>query len=385
MQKILRYNNDSQKEFVGELQSKVKDYFKVNQIDVHSNSEMHIKTFVMLGLYLIPFVLIILNVFTNPVHVFILWMIMAVGMSGIGLSIMHDANHGAYSNKKRINHIMGLLINLLGASHINWKVQHNVLHHTYPNIDGYDDSLHGGKLFRFSPNQKRLKHHKYQHLYAWPLYSLQTISWVISSDFVRLKNYNKMGLLKSYGKTYERLLTELILWKAFYFIVFFAVPITLSVLPWWQTLSFYFIMQLCVGFFLTCVFIVAHIMPDCDFPLPNENGKMDNNFAIHQMYTSCNFATGSRWFSWYLGGLNYQTEHHLFPNICHVHYPAISKILKETAGEYKLPYFHHKTFVGAIYEHGKMLRMMGRSDRKENTNFENKTLALKDAQPVLAG
>jgi linoleoyl-CoA desaturase len=362
MQERIKFNRHSQKEFLSQLQLRVNNYFEKNKINIHHNSEMRIKTAFMLALYLIPYSLILLNVFTNPLSIFFLWILMGVGMAGIGLGVMHDANHGAYSKNPTINNILGQSINLLGASHINWKIQHNVLHHTYTNIEGYDDSLHGGKIFRFSPHQKLLKHHKYQHFYAWFLYTLQTIFWALVSDIVRLNNYHKKGLLHSYGKSYNRLLAEIIFWKAFYFITFLALPMFLSGLPWWQTLMFFMCMQLCVGFFLTCVFITAHIMPECQFPLPDEKGTMENNWAIHQMYTSCNFATGSRWFSWYLGGLNYQTEHHLFPNICHVHYPAISKILKETAAEYNLPYYHYKTFFNAIYEHGKMLKTLGKNE-----------------------
>jgi linoleoyl-CoA desaturase len=80
------------------------------------------------------------------------------------------------------------------------------------------------------------------------------------------------------------------------------------------------------------------------------------------LYNTANFAPGARLFSWYVGGLNYQVEHHLFPNICHIHYRKLSKIVRETATEYNLPYYSYKTFVSALSEHTKMLYRLGRYD-----------------------
>lgn len=360
MQKALKFSKSNQVNFVSELKSKVNDYFKENGLDRFNNSAMLVKTAVMLCLYFIPWILILSNVFVLPWQNLVLWLIMGMGMAGGGLNIMHDANHGAYSRSNKVNNYLGLISNFFGVSHINWKIQHNVLHHTFTNIEGYDDSLHGGSLLRFSPHQKLHNHHRFQHLYAWPMYTLQTIVWALATDFIRLKKYDKMELLQSFGKSYRRIRNEMILWKLVYFGLFLILPILFSNLPWWQTLLFFMMMQLSVGFFLTLVFITAHVMPECEYPLPDQGGNIENSWAVHQMQTSCNFATESRWFSWYLGGLNFQTEHHLFPNICHVHYPAISRILKETAISYELPYYHYKTFGRAILEHGRMLRKLGR-------------------------
>lgn len=359
MQKALKFNPNNQTDFVNTLKSRVDSYFTETGKDRFGNRELTIKTIFILALYFVPWMLIIFNVFDTLLPILGLWLLMGSGMAGGGLNIMHDANHGAFSRNHRTNHYMGLISNFFGVSHINWKIQHNVLHHTFTNIEGHDDSLHGGKIFRFSPHQKVLPWHRYQHLYAWPFYTLQTIVWAISTDFVRLKKYRDMGLLKPYKKSYDKLKQELILWKIGYFGLFLIIPMVFSALPWWQTLLCFITMQLAVGFFLTLVFITAHIMPECQYPLPDSNGTIENAWAVHQLQTSCNFATGSRWFSWYLGGLNYQAEHHLFPNICHVHYPAISKILKETATEFKLPYYHIKTFGGAIKTHAGMMKHLG--------------------------
>ena len=72
------------------------------------------------------------------------------------------------------------------------------------------------------------------------------------------------------------------------------------------------------------------------------------------------FATKSWFITYFVGGLNFQVEHHLFPAISHVHYPQLSKIVAETAREYNVPYHSEKTFFGALYQHTKMLYRLGR-------------------------
>jgi linoleoyl-CoA desaturase len=154
-------------------------------------------------------------------------------------------------------------------------------------------------------------------------------------------------------------MTELILWKVFYFSVILVLPMLLTATPWWHTLLFFVMMQLVAGLILACIFQPAHVMPSSDYPVPSESGYVENSWAVHQMYTSCNFATGSRWFSWFVGGLNFQIEHHLFPNICHVHYKEVARIVEDAAREFNLPYISHPTFFRALREHGKMLKILG--------------------------
>jgi linoleoyl-CoA desaturase len=88
---------------------------------------------------------------------------------------------------------------------------------------------------------------------------------------------------------------------------------------------------------------------------------MEDSWAVHQLLNTTNFSPGSKVTAWFIGGLNYQIEHHLFPQICHIHYPKISAIVAETAREYNLPYNVQKTFIHAIWEHGRMLKVLGKS------------------------
>ena len=357
----IKFNTVDRPEFVKELRSRVNSYFKENNRSRYANSNMVIKTIFMISLYFVPYFFVLFNVFENTWSVFGLWVLMSTGMAGIGFSIMHDANHGAYSKNKNVNKYLGYMINFIGGSSVNWKIQHNVLHHTYTNIKDHDEDLGGGTLMRFSYHQKRLKVHRFQQFYAWFLYCLITVSWSIKKDFLQLERYKRKDLIKTQNITYKKAFTRLIFAKIFYYSYILVIPMVFSSQVWWLTLIFYFIMHFVCGFIISVVFQLAHIVSETKFPEPKEGGHMDNNFAIHQLYTTANFAKKNLLFSWYVGGLNYQIEHHLFPNICHVHYRKISKIVKNTAKEFNLPYYQN-TLLGAITSHAKHLTKLGKHD-----------------------
>ncbi|MTI30775.1 acyl-CoA desaturase [Cytophagales bacterium RKSG123] len=357
-----KFSKEAHADFSTTLRGRIKEYFKSNNKSRYGNSTMVWKSISLITLYLVPYILMITGVFTNSWIIWGLWLIMGIGMAGIGLSIMHDANHGAYSKNPKINTLMGYMLNFVGGSAVNWKIQHNVLHHSYTNIDGMDEDIMPVKILRFSPHQERFKIHKLQHIYAWFFYGLMTISWVTAKDFNRLKSYKKMGLTKTQNKSYNWLMTELVLSKVFYFTYILVIPILVLPQSWWLIALYFLSMHFLAGFILGIVFQPAHVMPTSDYPLPDPNGKMDNNWFIHQLQTTTNFSPDNKLLSWYVGGLNYQIEHHLFPNICHIHYKDLSKIVKKTALEFGIPYNSQPTFLRAIWNHGKMLKQLGNFD-----------------------
>lgn len=320
---------------------------------------MVIKTVTMFALYLVPYMLIVGNIVTNIYWIIPLVVVMGFGLAGIGLSIMHDANHGAYSKKAWINQALGYSLNFVGANAFNWKIQHNVMHHTYTNIHEEDEDISPRGVLRLSPHSKWKAIHKYQFIYAWFLYGLMTIIWVTLKDFVRLVRYQQNGMVKQSKANIYREWFELIGTKLFYVIYIFAIPLLVTSLLWWQILIGIFIMHYIAGFTLAIIFQPAHVIEGTEFPMPDDQNMLENNWAIHQLHTTTNFGNKSRWFSWYVGGLNYQIEHHLFPNICHVHYRKISGIVKNTAIEFGLPYKSARTFVRALYSHMKLLRELG--------------------------
>ena len=318
---------------------------------------MIIKSVVMLSMFFLPYAfLYVFN--TDGFIYFFLWMVMGLGMAGIGMSVMHDANHGSYSKSKTVNEIMGYLIHFIGGSATNWKLQHNVLHHSYTNISVMDEDIDLDPLMRFSPDQKRKKFHKFQHIYAWFLYGFMTISWALDKDFQQLFRYKRKGLLKIHKINFSKSLSFLICSKLFYYGYMLVLPILISP-NWWMALIGFFIMHFIAGFVLAIVFQCAHVLENTDYPKPKEGGNMEHNWFAHQLHTTSNFASNSRLFSWFVGGLNFQVEHHLFPNICHVHYKKLSPIVKQTAEEFGLPYYSFKTFFDALRCHTRHLKELG--------------------------
>lgn len=139
-------------QFEKELKTKVNDYFKSNKLSPKGDYRVVLKTVVMFTLFVLPFILINIMGYSNPLLFFLLWVCMAVGMLGLGTGTMHDAIHGSYARKEKINKGLSFVILILGGSILNWKIQHNVLHHTYTNINGLDDDIHSSVALRLSPH-----------------------------------------------------------------------------------------------------------------------------------------------------------------------------------------------------------------------------------------
>lgn len=354
----IRFNN-ANRSFYLTAKKRVDEYFKNNNISRYGNANMVIKSIFMFALYFTPFFLLLFNVFDSNLAQILLSILMGVGMSGIGLSIMHDANHGSYSRNAKINALMCRSMNFIGGSSLNWQLQHNNLHHTYTNIHNHDEDIAPLGFLRFEPHAPYKKIHKFQFIYAWFFYGLMTIMWATTKDFQQLARYNKMGLLAVKKTTYKKELFLLILNKMFYLGFSLALPMLVMKNPWYEILLGWSIMHFTCGMILALIFQPAHVVEETEFPLPSETGNMEDDWAAHQLKTTSNFAQKSWFFSWFVGGLNFQVEHHLFPNICHVHYKKLAPIIEQTAKEFNLPYHTKKTFIGALASHAKLLYQLG--------------------------
>lgn len=349
----------SSRDFVATLISRVSPYFKEHNIARQANSEMILKTIFMFALYFVPYSFVITEVVTSSIGLMISVILMGFGLGGIGLSVMHDANHGAYSKISWVNTLLGYSLNMIGANAFNWKMQHNVMHHSYTNIHDEDEDISPRGVLRFSPETRWKPIHRYQFIYAWFLYGLMTIVWLVAKDFIRIIRYHKNGLAKKQNANIVQEWIILIASKCLYIGYIFVLPLLLTDLSWQQVLVGIFIMQYIAGFMLAIIFQPAHVVEGTAYPVPDHERNMQTNWAVHQLLTTTNFANSSKWFSWYVGGLNFQIEHHLFPNICHVHYAKIAPIVKSTAQEFGLPYKSKTTFFHAIIGHCRMLKSLG--------------------------
>ena len=322
---------------------------------------MVLKTMMAMTLFLGPFVLIIS--FGNAVHgliLYLLWFVMAFGKAFIGTAVMHDSLHGSYSSKQIINSIVSWCTYLIGVNPKMWQIQHNVIHHTYTNIHEVDEDLDAHYVLRFTPNQDRKWFHRYQHIYVWLFYCLPVILWSSIKDFKKLKLYKKKGFIKTKAE-FNKYLLIITIQKLIYFSVFIGIPFFYLSWPLNTILPMFLFMEGVTGLLLSFIFQTAHVMPDNKF-LNQKEFLIEENWAEHQLLTTTNYGRKSKILCWFSGGLNFQIEHHLFPNICHIHYPKIAQIVRDTAKEYRLPYFEFETFSQAIQAHYLQLKMLGNTD-----------------------
>lgn len=345
------------KAFAVELNREVHAYLNRDGKSPYADFRYYFKAVVMAGLYWVPFLLMLLHVGGETMF-WLAWVLMGFGMSGIGMNVMHDANHGSVSKKKKINSFFGASMYLLSGYVLTWQIQHNHLHHNYTNHIGQDEDLETRGLLRLHPGDKWKKGHKYQAWYGPFIYGLLTLNWVLVKDFSQVARYNKMGLLEKFKTTVKKEFTKLAFIKALYVGVFIGLPMIMG-WAWYSVLLGFVVMHFLAGCILSFVFQLAHVVPEVDH-LEGETIEGPGAWQINQLRTTSNFAMKNPILTWSLGGLNHQVEHHLFPHVSHVHYPAIAKIVEKVANKYDVPYHKHSFMLEAIAAHLKYLNELGK-------------------------
>jgi linoleoyl-CoA desaturase len=342
-----------------EIRKRVKDYFKSNNLSKKGDWRIYSKAIIWITLYIAPFVaMMVFNL--NIWACLSLSVLMGIAAAAIGLNTMHDANHGTFSKRNWLNKLAGSTLMMLGGNPFTWRIQHNVLHHSFTNIHNHDEDISPSGVMRFSPEEKVKWIFKFQHIYGPFLYGLMSLVWTLHKDFVQIVKYRKLNLIKPNGSNFTKEMLVNILIKIGYFSYIIVLPLLIMDLAWWQWIFCFLTIHFVGGLLLALVFQAAHVVEETEHPQPKECGSMQDEWMIHQLKTTANFATNSKWFSWFCGGLNFQVEHHLFPNISHVHYPAMAKIVSMCAREYNVPYNDTPTFFQAVSSHFKELKALGK-------------------------
>src|SRR5688500_5438420 len=350
-----KFSSTSQS-FHAELKKRINNYFKEAGKSFTGDYPLYTKAIILfisfIGLYTH------LVFFTPPVAWAILeCVLLGFVVAAIGFNIMHDGAHGSFSKYKWVNNLAAYSLEILGGSHFMWNMKHNVIHHAYTNIDGVDDDIDIKPWMRMSTTQPKYAMHRYQHLYFWFLYSMLYIFWIFVLDY---QKYFKAKVGNMELKKME-VSDHLVFWgfKVFHAFLFIGLPIyQLGFVSW---LIGFLIFTLVAGLVLSLVFQLAHTVEHTAFPMPDEvTNRLENEWAIHQIKTTANFATNNKVISWLVGGLNFQIEHHLFPKISHIHYPAISKIIRQACSEYGIEYIEYPKMRYAVASHVAFLKQMGR-------------------------
>ncbi|MCA6440610.1 MAG: fatty acid desaturase family protein [Sediminibacterium sp.] len=339
-----------------ELKKRVQAYFDERGIQATGTPKLFTKAITMVVAFILVYVHLI---FFTPIWYIAVFECVILGglIAAIGFNVMHDGSHGSFSTNKWVNRFAASSISLLGANHFMWNMKHNMIHHSFTNVVGIDDDIEVGILMRMAPTQKKYKAHKFQHLYFWILYMLLYIFWIFFADYKKYftQKIGNVPLKKM------KVADHIEFWgvKIYHAAVFIVIPI--YAVGWLAWLVGFIITCVVAGFVLSIVFQLAHTVEHTEFPLANvDTNKLPDEFAAHQIKTTANFATKNKFVSWLVGGLNFQIEHHLFPKISHIHYPAISEIVRTICMEYQLQYIEYPTMRKAVAAHVRFLRDMGR-------------------------
>lgn len=352
-QSSLKFRNRSG--FYPFLTRAVDRYFRTTKQAKQDNFWQYMKAFILLGWLVLSYVSLVCFA-TTWWHTGALALSLGFVLASIGFCIQHDGNHGAFSKYEWVNYLMGLTLDLLGGSSYLWKWKHNVYHHTYTNVNGHDDDIAVGKLGRLSPEQPRYWFHSKQHIYLWFLYGFLVPKWHFVDDYANIIR-GKIGnhhIKRPSGFD----LVVFIGGKLLFLTLAFVIPLLFH--SWQSVILTYLFTAWSMGFLLAVVFQNAHVLEETEFPLPQgENLEMERPWAEHQVRTTADFAQRNRILAWFLGGLNFQIEHHLFPKICHVHYPKVCRIVRKACKLYGLPYHVHPSLIEATMSHYRFLKYLG--------------------------
>ncbi len=341
--------------FQAELRRRVDNFFQRTGRRPRDCPGMYAKIGILLACLAVCYVLLVLVVQTWWLAL-PLAMLLGLFMASIGFNVQHDGGHLAVSNYAWINKLMAMTLDMLGGSSHNWHWKHGVFHHTYVNIAGHDTDIDMGIFGRLSPHQKWLPLHRWQHYYLWVLYGLLAIKWHFYDDYHDVI-VGRIGVQR-FPRPRGWDLAVFLAGKTTFLTLVFGIPLLFHSLG--VVLLFWLVTELVLGVTLSIVFQLAHIVGEADFPEPRaDTGRIEQAWTIHQVETTVDFARNSRVVSWLLGGLNFQIEHHLFPRICHVHYPALSKVVEETCRDFGVRFQEHPTLWAGVKAHFRWLRQMG--------------------------
>ena len=357
----VKFIDSKKSKFFIELRDSVDQYFKENNIDKTADAHMLFKTIFFISILMLAYCTLLFSgieqIYGDWV-IYPLWIVIGLFSAFCAVNIGHDAIHGAYSKRSKINNLMSHSFNFLGASAYLWKIMHNQAHHTYTNVDHHDEDIISVPIIRMAPNQVWKPVHRYQHIFSWFLYPLGSLSWVFKKDYAKFYQKN-IGSFELKHKLKDHVL--LYTYKLIYYFLFIALPIIMVDISAGQMILGFVLGHLFEGFTLAIIFMLAHVVEEVEFPMYNKDNEIQCGWHEHQMRTTANFATKSYLANFITGGLNFQVEHHLFPLICHTHYPKLSPIVEEIANKYAIPYNNNHSYWSAVKSHYRHLKQLGKA------------------------
>jgi linoleoyl-CoA desaturase len=337
--------------FLASLRKEVQEYFVKSKKKSTATTVSVLKLLILFSLRIILYASILFGCWILgfwPLN----WICLGFVEILIAFNVGHDAIHGSFSSIKRVNSLLGYLsYDWIGFSSKIWHQTHNLGHHIFTNIYQVDPDISKPGILRLSPHDPKYPIHRFQHLYAWLLYGFVGISWFFYGDWVCLwREKNKWTFQEK---------VAFVFWKAFALCYFIVIPTLVSPLSFSQVILGYLLTQFICGLSASIVFQLAHVVEGVEFPLPEMDGNIEMSWGEHEVRTTANFATDRFLTTLFLGGLNFQIEHHLFPHISHGHYPTVSKFVKKACIEKRIPYHEKRSMMAAVCSHFNFLKRLG--------------------------
>ena len=273
------------------------------------------------------------------------------------LNIAHDSNHNAISSRSRVNKTLNYVFDLCGMSSYMWRILHHRGHHSCINLHGEDDALSGRGIFRFTPYEPRAPWHRFQHIYVLFIYAMFSLDYVFFRDFqcFFFPTHEYLRRTKHSLREYAILFAG----KGFYLTYMLILPVMALGKSPLLVAGAFLLVHLIVGLAVTLVFQSTHTVDSTYFP--SDRGEFENG-VYHIFATTADYATENPLVGWIAGGLNHHVVHHLCPFVCHTHYAPLTRIVKETAKEFGVPYRQHSTMTLAIQHHLILLKQLGNED-----------------------
>jgi linoleoyl-CoA desaturase len=350
--------DNSQSIFFKSLKTKVDRYFSERKLDPSGNGKLYVKGGIQIFTAILLYTILVF--FTPaPIIAIPLCLLLGLNLGVIGFNVMHEGGHQSFSKYPWMNKASAYSLNLLGGITYFWKIKHNVNHHTFTNVEGMDSDIDAKPFMRMHEEQPRHWYHRFQHIYWVVLYGISYLAWIFYEDFE--KYFTGRHSANAVPKKLA-LKEHVIFWLTKTMYVFLYIVLPIIMVGWLPALIGFLIVTFVTGLSISIVFQLAHVVEGTQFPSPNQgSGVAKQEWAVHQLSTTANFGTSSKWLYWLLGGLNFQIEHHLFPRISHIHYPQVSRFVKEACRESNIAYIEYTSMFKAIGSHLTHLKKLGRA------------------------
>lgn len=338
------------------LKESTRNYFQGSGKSRHADQVMWIKMSLFFLLTVSGYILLITFGAMSLVFACSTYLLFMFSSTLFVVTVAHDASHKALFKSKMANRLLSYSWNFVGISRNLWEIKHHHSHHIYTNIPNRDVDIAESPLLRFSPGYRYRSYYRYQHLYAPFLYILFGIFFVFVKDFVNFftKKFHPYGA----GKLPKLFLVQLLFTKLVYLTVSFIIPLMVLPYAWWQVLAMYGVSLVICGVFMLLILVVPHINEDAAMHESGYSIKNQDEWALHQVQATIDSSVNSALLNWFTGGLNTHLVHHLFPEVCHIHYIQLTRVIKKELKERGIMY-KEKTFARSITDHFKYLKLMG--------------------------